>query len=221
MKKLKIILLGTKTLIAETILGQLEAHHYPFEQIVLMDQQEPAQKSLFYMGEEKPILPIDLFSEKSPFIALVCDKKIPLIYPKKKIPKHSKVIDCTGLISKAPCFIPSINHLNPRTRLICAPTSLSVILASALTPLKTKAHHFQVIALIGTSFFGKESGQKLRAQNLNLFAKENLDLTFSSPTFAFNLIPEIVPEEKLITPQQLKCLTNISIDFCYIFRVSN
>ena len=217
MQETKIILLGVQTTIAQTVLGQLEAHHYPFGRIVLMDHHQNTPQTIFYMGEEKPVLPVDLFAEKSPYIVLLCDKKIPLSYPKKKIPKRAHVIDCTAVLSKAPCFIPHINRFRPQARLICAPTSLTVILAHALTPLKKIARQFQVIALIGTSFLGQEANQKLKAQTASLFTKTPLDPLLNTPALAFNIIPEMIPPPKLTTPCQLKCITGIDMQFAHCF----
>ncbi len=217
MKETKIILLGIQTTIAQTVLGQLEAHHYPGEKVVLMDHYRDTPHTTLYMGEEKTIFPVDLFSEKPPYIALLCDKKIPLSYPKKKVPKHAKVIDCTGVLSKAPCFIPSINQVNPKIRTICAPTSLSTICAHTLFPLKKKANHFQVNALIGTSFLGMEANQKLKNQTLSLLTQKQIEPKLNAPPLAFNLIPEVIPVDKLITPCQLYCMTGIKIDFTHCF----
>lgn len=217
MKETKIIVLGVQTTIAQTILGQLEAHHYPFEKIILMDHHQKSPAKTFYMGEEKNIFPVDLFAEKAPYIALLCDKQIPLSYPKKKIPKHARVIDCTGVLSKAPCLIPGINSVDLKSPIICAPTSLSVLLSQTLFPLKKYLENFQIVALIGTSFLGQESAQKLRQQTQAAFTQLPLQNDLNLPPLAFNLIPEIIPYDKEICPQQLKCITKIKPLFAHCF----
>jgi len=217
MREVKIILLGVQTTIAQTILGQLEAHHYPPEKILLMDHHQNTPEKSFYMGEEKNVLPVDLFSEKAPYIVLLCDKKIPLSYPKKNIPKRARVIDCTGVITKAPCLIPGINQISSKTRLICAPSSLTVLLAHTLFPLKKHLQDIQIVALIGTSFLGQESAQKLRQQTRAVFTKKAPPYDLKVPPLAFNLIPEIIPWEKEICPHQLKCITGLSPLFFHCF----
>ncbi len=217
MQNVKIILLGSQTSIAQTILGQLEAHHYPFDQIILMDIHHKTPNITYYMGEEKPIFPIDLFSEKPPFIALICDRNIPLIYPKKHIPKRAFVIDCTGTMNALPCYIPQLISLKENTHLICAPTSLSVILSHLFIPLKSKATNFQVTALIGTSFLGQNAHQKLLTQTQTLYTKFTIPSELNTPDLAFNLIPEFIPKTELITPNQFKCMTNIPLLFSHCF----
>ncbi len=221
MKPVKIIILGIQSATAQAILEQLAIHGYPSEQVFLLDQNTKVLKKQFYKGEEKNVTSLKIFDWKQPCIILLCDKKMARFCPRKKLHKHTWLIDCTGYLSEAPCIVPAFNEgkiVQVKNHILCAPTSMSVVLSHVLSDLIP--YHIlkvQAVALIGTSFLGGEAAKNLREQTRSVYTQIPVELSPHRPPLAFNMIPQIQTSQPLTCPCQIQNILNLDIDFYHCF----
>lgn len=221
MQPVKIIILGVQSLTAQAIMEQLAIHGYPSEQVFLLDQHTKILKKQFYKGEEKRITSLKIFDWKQPCVVLLCDKKMLRFCPRKKLHKHTWLIDCTGHLSDAPCIVPAFNEnkiTNIKNHILCAPTSISVILSHVLSDLiPYQLLKVESVALIGTSFLGGEAAKNLREQTRSVYTQIPVELSPNKPPLAFNLIPQIQTPQPLTCSCQIQNILNLSIDFHHVF----
>ncbi len=221
MQPVKIIILGVQCPTAQAIMEQLAIHGYPSEQVFLLDQHTKVLKKQFYKGEEKRITSLKVFDWKQPCIIVLCDKKMLRFCPRKKLHKHTWLIDCTGYLSEAPCIVPAFNEnkiSSVKNHILCAPTSMSVILSHVISDLiPYQLIKVESVALIGTSFLDEEASKMLREQTRSVYTQIPVESTSDYPPLAFNLIPQIQVPQPLTCPCQIQNILDLSIDFHYCF----
>lgn len=211
-KNYKLVIIGTKEYLARHLISLLLEKGIKQSEIIPLDLHQYKDEEFTIKNEFFKINALDEFDFNKRCIVFLCRASL---LP-KEIGKNNYLIDCTGLLEKAPCIIPFLNKnkiFSSKNKILCNPTSITITLALTLMQLKKCANikNACVTALLSTSEFGNKFSKELWDQTRSFYTQEELNLSDLDYKIAFNVIPEISEKLTSRTIEQIKCLTQIPI----------
>ena len=206
------VIIGCKEYLSKHLISLLLEKGINATEIIPLDLHQYKGEIFTVKNEIFKINALDEFDFNKKCILFLC--RAPLL--PKEIGNQNYLIDCTGLLGKAPCIIPFLNKeqiFKTKNKMLCNPTSIAITLTLTLTALQKceQIKNACVTALLSTSEFGNKFSKELWDQTRSFYTQEELNLSDLDYKIAFNVIPEI--SEKLMSRsiEQIKCLTQIPI----------
>lgn len=211
-KNYKFVIIGSKEYLARHLISLLLEKGIHPANIIPLDLHQYKEEAFIIKNEIFKIEALDEFDFNQKCIIFLCRASL---LPKEK-GKSNYLIDCTGILEKAPCIIPFLNKekiFTARHKILCNPTSIAITLALTLTRLKRCGgiKNACVMALLSTSEFGNKFSKELWDQTRSFYTQEELNLSDLDYKIAFNVIPEISEKLTSRSIEQIKCLTQIPI----------
>lgn len=215
-KNYKMVIIGSREYLARHLISLLLEKGIAPENIIPLDLRQYNKEQLIIKGKIFTIRPLDEFHFNGKCIVFLCKANVVFDHKRKELKKESYLIDCTGLLKKAPCIIPSLNKdkiFSCPDRMLCNPTSLAIILTVVLSALKKEAplKNANATVLLSTSEFGRKMSKALWDQTRAFYTQEELTLSDMDYKIAFNIIVNISEKLTERSAQQIHCLAGVPV----------